>query len=68
MRSGSATRRVRTFRAQHRSCPSQLYSHVVEIDDAVTAEGEVLRPLDIDAARAVSNRRSTKIFEPSQSC
>jgi len=32
--------------------PEPLYSQVVEINERVTAEGEVLRPLDIDAARA----------------
>jgi 5-oxoprolinase (ATP-hydrolysing) len=32
--------------------PEPLYSHVVEIDERVTAEGEVLRPLDLDGARA----------------
>jgi 5-oxoprolinase (ATP-hydrolysing) len=32
--------------------PEPLYSHVVEVDERVTAKGEVLRPLDIEAARA----------------
>jgi 5-oxoprolinase (ATP-hydrolysing) len=31
--------------------PDPLYSHVVEIDERVTAEGEVLRPLDLNRAR-----------------
>ena len=31
--------------------PEPLYSHVVEIDERVTAEGEVLRPLDLEKAR-----------------
>jgi 5-oxoprolinase (ATP-hydrolysing) len=29
-----------------------LYSHVVEIDERMTAEGEVLRPMDLGAAQA----------------
>jgi 5-oxoprolinase (ATP-hydrolysing) len=32
--------------------PEPLYAHVIEIDERVTAEGEVLRPLDAEAARA----------------
>jgi 5-oxoprolinase (ATP-hydrolysing) len=32
--------------------PEALYGHVVEIDERVTAEGEVLRPLDLERARA----------------
>ncbi len=32
--------------------PESLYSDVVEIDERVTAEGEVLRPLDLEEARA----------------
>ena len=32
--------------------PEPLYSQVVEINERVTADGEVLRPIDIDAARA----------------
>ena len=32
--------------------PEPLYSRVVEVDERVTAEGEVLRPLDTAAARA----------------
>jgi 5-oxoprolinase (ATP-hydrolysing) len=32
--------------------PEPLYSYVVEIDERVTAEGEVLRPLNREAARA----------------
>jgi 5-oxoprolinase (ATP-hydrolysing) len=31
--------------------PSPLFAHVVEIDERVGAEGDVLRPLDVDAAR-----------------
>ncbi|HEX8483442.1 MAG TPA: hydantoinase B/oxoprolinase family protein [Allosphingosinicella sp.] len=31
--------------------PEALYGEVVEIDERVTAEGEVLRPLDLEAAR-----------------
>ncbi|MFN3726091.1 MAG: hydantoinase B/oxoprolinase family protein [Allosphingosinicella sp.] len=30
--------------------PEPLYSHVVEVDERVTADGEVLRPLDLAAA------------------
>jgi 5-oxoprolinase (ATP-hydrolysing) len=32
--------------------PAPLYGHVVEIDERMSAEGEVLRPLDTAAARA----------------
>ncbi|MFL6846493.1 MAG: hydantoinase B/oxoprolinase family protein [Allosphingosinicella sp.] len=32
--------------------PEALYTDVIEIGERVTAEGEVLRPLDLDAARA----------------
>jgi len=32
--------------------PEPLYGHVVEVDERVAAEGEVLRPLDLEAARA----------------
>jgi 5-oxoprolinase (ATP-hydrolysing) len=32
--------------------PEALYDHVVEIDERVTAEGEVLRPLDLQGARS----------------
>jgi len=32
--------------------PEPLYGLVIEVDERVTAEGEVLRPLDTDAARA----------------
>jgi 5-oxoprolinase (ATP-hydrolysing) len=32
--------------------PAPLYDHVVEIDERLSAEGDVLRPLDADAARA----------------
>ena len=32
--------------------PDPLYSEVIEIDERVTAQGEVLRPLDLDSARA----------------
>jgi 5-oxoprolinase (ATP-hydrolysing) len=32
--------------------PEALYSHVVEVDERVTAEGEVLRPLDVEHARS----------------
>ncbi len=31
--------------------PEMLYTRVLEIDERISAEGEVLRPLDIDAAR-----------------
>jgi len=31
--------------------PQMLYERVVEIDERVTAQGEVLRPIDLDAAR-----------------
>jgi 5-oxoprolinase (ATP-hydrolysing) len=31
--------------------PPPLFAHVVEIDERVGAEGDVLRPLDVDAAR-----------------
>jgi 5-oxoprolinase (ATP-hydrolysing) len=32
--------------------PEPLYGIVVEVDERMTAEGEILRPLDIEAARA----------------
>src|SRR5580765_2352454 len=32
--------------------PEPLYGHVIEVDERVTAEGDVLRPLDHEAARA----------------
>jgi 5-oxoprolinase (ATP-hydrolysing) len=32
--------------------PEPLYSEVIEVDERVSVEGEVLRPLDLDAARA----------------
>ncbi|HEX8126902.1 MAG TPA: hydantoinase/oxoprolinase family protein, partial [Allosphingosinicella sp.] len=32
--------------------PEALYDHVVEIEERVTAEGEVLRPIDLEGARA----------------
>src|SRR3954469_19315180 len=32
--------------------PEALYSRVIEVDERVTAEGEMLRPLDLDRARA----------------
>src|SRR5687768_11142975 len=32
--------------------PEALYGEVVEIDERVTADGEVIRPLDIEAARS----------------
>jgi 5-oxoprolinase (ATP-hydrolysing) len=32
--------------------PEPLYSHVIEVDERVGAEGEVLRPLDLEGARA----------------
>ncbi|TMJ16154.1 MAG: 5-oxoprolinase [Alphaproteobacteria bacterium] len=32
--------------------PEALYGSVLEVDERVSAEGEVLRPLDVDAARA----------------
>jgi 5-oxoprolinase (ATP-hydrolysing) len=31
--------------------PEPLYSHVVEIDERMSAEGQTLRPLDLNAAR-----------------
>jgi 5-oxoprolinase (ATP-hydrolysing) len=37
--------------ARHIVLPEQLYARVVEIDERVTASGEVLRPLDAPAAR-----------------
>ncbi|GAA0320740.1 hydantoinase B/oxoprolinase family protein [Sphingomonas oligophenolica] len=37
--------------AKHIVLPEQAYAAVVEIDERVTVEGEVLRPLDIEAAR-----------------
>src|SRR3954452_4649241 len=36
---------------RHIVLPELLYERVVEIDERVTAEGEVLRPVDLDAAR-----------------
>src|SRR4051794_19992997 len=38
--------------ARHIKLPEPLYGHVIEIDERVTAEGEVLRPLDSTAAQA----------------
>src|SRR3954470_22608473 len=38
--------------ARHIVLPSMLYEQVVEIDERVGVDGEVLRPLDEDAARA----------------
>jgi len=38
--------------ARHIVLPEPLYGHVIEIDERVTAEGEVLRPLDRAAAQA----------------
>ena len=38
--------------ARHIVLPEPLYSHVIEIDERVTAEGEVLVPLNVEAARA----------------
>ncbi|MES2059234.1 MAG: hydantoinase B/oxoprolinase family protein [Pseudomonadota bacterium] len=38
--------------AKHIVLPEQAYAAVIEIDERVTAEGEVLRPLDETAARA----------------
>lgn len=38
--------------ARHIVLPEPLYGAVVEIDERVSAQGEVLRPLDIRAARA----------------
>ena len=38
--------------ARHIVLPEPLYGTVIEIDERVTAEGEVLRPLDGEAARA----------------
>ena len=32
--------------------PEALYGEVIEIDERVTADGEVLRPLDVEAARS----------------
>src|ERR1044072_3792190 len=43
--------------------PPPLYAEVVEIDERVTHEGEVLRPLDLDAARtafAEAHRRGLR--------
>src|SRR5262249_13818699 len=37
--------------ARHIRLPEMLYTRVVEVDERVTAQGEVLRPLDLDAAR-----------------
>src|SRR5690606_11413711 len=38
--------------ALHIRLPEPLYRRVVEVDERVTAEGEVLRPLDLKRARA----------------
>src|SRR3954447_21991200 len=38
--------------ARHIKLPAPLYDHVVEVDERLTAEGEVLRPLDAEAARS----------------
>ncbi len=37
--------------ARHIVLPQMLYERVIEIVERVTAEGEVLRPIDLDAAR-----------------
>jgi 5-oxoprolinase (ATP-hydrolysing) len=37
--------------ARHIVLPEPLYTRVIEIDERVTAEGEILKPLDEDAAR-----------------
>ena len=37
---------------RHIVLPEMLYSEVIEIDERVSAHGEVLQPLDVDAARA----------------
>jgi 5-oxoprolinase (ATP-hydrolysing) len=42
--------------ARHIVLPSQLYERVVEIDERVTAHGEVLRSVDESAARAALQR------------
>ena len=31
--------------------PEPLYDHVIEVDERMSAEGEILRPLDLEAAR-----------------
>jgi len=38
--------------ARHIVLPEPLYGHVIEVDERVTAQGEVLRPFDSVAARA----------------
>jgi 5-oxoprolinase (ATP-hydrolysing) len=43
--------RPRLF-ARHIVLPELLYSHVVEIDERIGAHGELVRPLDVAAARA----------------
>ena len=51
-RCGSATRRGPTSSRAGSSCPSRSTASSIEVDERVTAEGEVLRPLDAGAARA----------------
>ena len=49
--------------------PEALYDEVVEIDERVTAEGEVLRPLDLEGARVLPYRRlSRRATGRSRSC
>jgi 5-oxoprolinase (ATP-hydrolysing) len=43
--------RPRLF-ARHIVLPELLYSHVIEIDERIGAHGELVRPLDVAAARA----------------
>ena len=43
---------------RHIVLPEMLYSEVIEIDERVSAHGEVLRPLDVNAARAALDRKS----------
>ena len=51
-RCASATRTGRSCSTRHIVLPELLYERVVEIDERVSAEGEVLRALDRRASRA----------------
>ena len=47
---------ARRFSRATSCCPSMLYERVVEVDERVTAEGEVLRPLDLASVRSDARR------------
>ncbi len=54
--------------ARHIVLPEMLYERVIEIDERIDAAGAVLTPLDEDAARRASPRRSPTASMPSPSC